>query len=109
MEAHLDCALRAAVVEQASIGVRVAGLTRLLQPSIEPGDRIVDDRRACPAALAGTASRVWTPRCGGCSDGRREVQVRSASVGQGEYRHSGRLPESESTLVKLRIGGQQKG
>src|ERR1700737_2373011 len=101
MEAHLDCPLGATVVEQASVGVRVAGLTRLLQPSVEPGDRIVDDRRMCPAALAGTACGVRTPRCGGCSDGRREVKVRSPLVGQGEYRHSGCLPDSESSLVKL--------
>src|ERR1700730_5175933 len=106
MEAHLDCALGASVVEQASVGVRVAGLTRLLQPSVEPGDRIVDDRRMCPAALAGTACGVRTPRCGGGADGRWEVKVRSPLVGQREYWHGGRLPDSKGPLVKLRIGQQ---
>src|SRR5260370_10650135 len=103
MEAHLDRALGPALVEQARIGVSVACLARLLQPSVEPGDRVIGDRRTRPAARAGTACGVRTPGRCWCPCGRREIQVRSPLVGQSEYRHSGRMPNAESHLVKIRI------
>src|SRR4051794_16537807 len=62
MPAQLVPALFTIVVEQACVRVRIAGLSRLLQPAVEPGQRVVRGAADAPAADAGAVVEPRAPR-----------------------------------------------